>query len=329
VTGKETGQALQQSWGLGQCLPGAGSAVGAALAAVIASACARPLPPEPPTAALYRDLERLVTLTAAAGWEIDRLEIERLAAPALMSVCQVSPEQRADLLAWLDGRIAGLGGPVDVVYARSGGSMKEVRELLELTRIRMTLVGAIASAPDDCPFWVEPKPRFRGRQILDDRWLLSFGGGGKGMLVSRGGKVDAQAGGAGRLLFGRAIGARWAALGGVEVGGNASFPRDEAGERSRLTVGVDLVTPLALRYTMVNTYIEGEVGPLFRATESDKTFEPGYHVGLAFGGSASRRRWFFPGAAFGVSYERTFPRGDPAPLQMFKVGFRVAIDIGL
>jgi hypothetical protein len=54
------------------------------------------------------------------------------------------------------------------------------------------------------------------------------------------------------------------------------------------------------------------------------------HVGVAFGGRAARRRWFFPGAVFGVSYERTFPRETQGePLQTLKLGFRVVIDINL
>ena len=53
---------------------------------------------------------------------------------------------------------------------------------------------------------------------------------------------------------------------------------------------------------------------------------PGFHVGASFGGRATRTRFFFPGAAFGISYEQTFP-DDDATLHFLKVGFRVAFDI--
>jgi len=300
------------------------------LATLLATACARTLPPDPSSAALYRDLQRIVGLQTTAGWQIDRVEIEGILPAALMSLCRVEPESRARLLRWLDERIAALGGPVEDAYANRGHKLSRVKALLAETRIRMALARAMEAAAEDCPFWLEPKPGFRGRQISDDRWQLSLGGGGKGILVSQGGEQDIHFGGAGRILFGRAIGDRWSLYAGAEAGASASFPRDDEGGRGALVLGVDVVAPVVARFRFVNSYVEAEAGYLARVTEDQHAPVHGMHVGAAVGGRATRTRWFFPGAAFAVSYERTFPRASQGePLQTVKIGFRVAFDLNL
>lgn len=301
------------------------------LVLAVATGCAhQPLPAKPATSALYRDLQRLVSLGSAAGWEVDRIEIEDTLPAALMSICQVHPERRAALLAWLDLRIAAGGGDVADLYRSRGKKLARVSDQLELVRVRMLLERSIQVADEDCPFWLDRDERFAGRQILDDRWVFSFGGGGKGILVEQGDRTDLNFGGAGRLLFGWAFGSRFTLFAGVEAGASASFPKNEDGDRGNLVLGVDFVAPVVVRYRRINSYFEVEAGPLGIVRETDTADpEPGIHVGISFGGSASRRRWFFPGAAFGISYERTFPDGDEAPLNMVKLGFRAAIDIGL
>lgn len=301
-------------------------AAGVAVVAVIAAGCARRLPPQTPTAALYRDLERLVSVEATAGWSIDRLEVEGLLPAALDSVCRVDAVDRATLLAWVDTEITRAGGPLEDAWRRAGKQMSEVEHLLTLTRIRLVLDHAMTAAPADCPFWIEPDPAFAGRQISDDRWQLSFGGGGKGIVVIQGGRSDLNAGGAGRVLLGRTFGVHGGLYLGVEAGASASFPKDDSGTRSGLVLGFDTVVPLVYRYRLVNTYLEVEAGWLGHVTEEAlETVDHGLHVGVAFGGRATRTRFLFPGAALGVSYERTFPDDGPS-LNMVKIGFRVAFD---
>lgn len=295
----------------------------------LATGCARTLPPDPSAGALYRDLERLVSLRQATGWQIDRIEIEALLPDALMSTCQVEPARRVLLRDWLDARIAALGGPVDKAFRERGQSLERVSDLLALTRVRMTLDRAMSSADADCPFWLAPRPLFRGRQISDDRWTFSLGGGGKGILVSQGDKQDLEFGGASRLMFGRNMGHRVALYTGLEAGASASIPEDELGQRTSLILAVDVGVPLVMRYHLVNSYFEAEAGYLLRSTDADwGDVEHGMHVGVAFGGRAARVRWFFPGAVLGVSYERTFPGDEPA-LHMIKIGARAAFDFDL
>jgi hypothetical protein len=297
--------------------------------ALALAACARlPAPREPSTRALFRDLERQVTIADAAGWGVDRLEIDDMVDTGLQSACRVDPLGRRSLLGWLDDRIAALGGPVEVAWRRRGKQLGKVDDLLVLTRIRMLLAHVDALAPHDCPFWIEPHHPFRGRQISDGRWQLSLGGGGKGIVVWQGDSRDLRFGGAGRLLFGRVLANGDAIYAGVEAGASAAFPRDDMGERTTLVLGIDVVAPVVYRRTGTNTYVEVEAGWLGQATERDwEDVAHGVHVGVALGGRALRTQFFFPGAAIGVSLERLFVDGDD--ITAFKFGARVAIDLDL
>ena len=290
--------------------------------------CAHPQPANRPTAALYGDLERLVTVQEATGWDIDRTALEDMAAPALMSVCQVPPDRRDELVTWLDGEIERAGGPIEEAWRKRGKQTSRLGDLLELVRIRMLLARAMDAAAQDCPFWLAPDDAFRGRQISLDRWQLSIGGDSTGLVVDRGGQTDLELGGGGRIVVGRTFGTHHGLYAGVELGGSASFARSSTGDRGALVLGFDLVTPVVYRYTFVNAYVEGEAGYLAHATENNVAdVEHGVHVGVAFGGRATRRRWFFPGAALGLAYERTFPEGDRGPaLTQLKLGFRVSLD---
>ncbi|HUS67891.1 MAG TPA: hypothetical protein VMZ28_25320 [Kofleriaceae bacterium] len=302
--------------------------VACAVAGALAACGPRRVPPPPAGAALYRDLERIVAFAETTGWHIDRLELEVLLSQSLESVCRVPPATRDRTLAWIDAEIARLGGPVEQAYLARGRDLDRVDDLLALTRVRKLLGHSIAAAAADCPFWVEPSDRFAGRQISDDRFTISLGGGGKGIFVRQGGQSEFRGGGAGRLLVGRTFGSRAGLYTGVEIGGNGSFPRDEEGRRGELVIGADVVVPLVYRHTLVSSYFEAEAGWLGTATEGAEEFDPGIHLGAAFGGRATRTRWFFPGVVFGVGWERTFPGEGPA-LYLFKVGLRGAIDIDL
>lgn len=300
----------------------------ACLALSATSGCSRALPPKPAQAVLYRDLERLVSLSEAAGWEIDRIEIEDMLPTALMSVCQVPEEDAHALELWLDTRVAKLGGPVDVAYEKRQRKLGKIDDLLRVARIRDTLRAALAAADDDCPFWLHEDQHFAGRQISDDRWQISIGGGGNGHLVRQGDLNDLQFGGAGRALIGRNVGSRFSIYSGLEFGGSASVPKGDSGDRTSLVIAVDLIAPVVVRYRMVNTFLELEAGYLGRATETDwSQVNHGMHFGIAAGARAARVRWFFPGAVFGIAYDRVLDGGIRR--HAIKLGFRVAFDIDL
>lgn len=304
------------------------SAAVAAVAALALAACGpRPAPRDPTTRALLRDLERQVTVAATTGWGADRLEIEGMIESTLDSVCRVEPLARRSLAGWIDAEIARRGGPVERAWRARGKDLSRVEDLLVLTRVQRLLARAEELA-GDCPFWIEPEHPFRGRQISEDRFVLSFGGGGKGIVVRQGDRVDLNAGGAGRVLIGRAFAHGHALLAGLELGGSASFPKDEAGERGGLVIGADLVAPLVYRRTLTNAYFELEAGWLGRSSEDDlRAVDHGIHVGAAIGARALRTRFLFPGAALGISWERTLQAGEDVTL--IKVGARVSFDLDL
>ena len=304
------------------------AAVSRTLFVVALAACGQtPRPTAPSEAALYRDLERIVTISATTGWGVDRVEIESLLKPALDSVCRTDPLARRLLRAWIDAQLQDLGAPVAIAYRERGKDLDKVEDLLVVVRVSKLLARAEDIA-NECPFWIDVEEPFRGRQISDGHWQISFGGGGKAIIKQQGEDQDINAGGAGRLLLGRVFSGGDALYAGMEFGASAAFPKNAMGERTQLVIGADYVAPLVYRHTLRNTYFEVEAGWLGHSTEQDwGDFDHGLHVGFAFGGRALRTRFVFPGAALGISYERTFLDGDD--VRTIKVGARVALDFDL
>jgi len=295
---------------------------------VALGACLTAAPAQRSERALFRDLERLVTVAETPGWGVDRVEIDKLLNPALDSVCRVDPLARRALAGWIDAEINRKGGPVEAAYLRRGKKLKAVDDLLVLTRVKLVLARA-EELSLDCPFWLEPEHPFRGRQISESAFVISIGGGGKGHIISQGTRQDLGFGGAGRILFGRNFDDGDGVFIGAELNASGSFPRDEMGERTKLQVGADLVVPLVYRHVVTaNTFLELAGGWLGRSTEADWTdVDHGAHVGFAIGGRALRTRFLFPGAALGISWERTFIDGDDRTV--FKFGVRGGFDIEL
>lgn len=292
---------------------------------VLLAACSRtPAPKNPTERALYRDLERQVTVAAATGWGIDRLEIEGMLETALDSVCRVDALGRRGLARWLDEEIARRGGPVEKAWREHGKKLSKISELLVMHRVRMLLARADEMSLD-CPFWLEPELPFEGRQISENRWQITLGGGGTASAIQQGDHQDISAGGVGRLLFGRMFSQGDGLYIGAELGGSAQFPKDESGERTSLELGVDLMTPIVYRRTLLNAYWEVEAGWLGHSTEKDwGDIDQGIHVGVAVGGRALRQRFVFPGAALALAWERLFVAGDD--LTTIKLGARVQFD---
>lgn len=296
-------------------------------ALVLLAACSMRRPPAHPTErALFRDLERQVTIAAATGWGIDRVEVEGMLETTLESTCRVHPLARRALARWLDDQIVQHGGDVELAWRERGKDLAKVDDLLVLTRVRLVLRRAEESA-HECPFWLEPEDTYRGRQISEHRFQVSLGGGGKAIAIQQGKDADVSAGGAGRLLLGRMLGNGDGVYVGLEIGGSAGFPKDAMGNRGNLEIAADVVAPVVYRKTFLNSYVELEGGWIGRTTERDwNKYDHGIHVGAAFGARALRTRFVFPGAAFGISYERVWGDED---ITMFKVGARVALDLDL
>lgn len=296
-----------------------------AIATTVVACTRTPTPKDPTERALFRDLERQVTVAAATGWGVDRLEVEKLVGPGLDSVCRVDILGRRSLREWLDAEINRKGGPVETAWRERGKKLSKVGDLLVLHRVRLLLHRADELSVD-CPFWIEPENPFGGRQISERTWQLTFGGGGKASAIRQGDHQDLSFGGAGRLLLGRMFADGNGLFLGLEVGANAQLPKNAMGERTSLQIGADFVAPIVYRHMLLNTYFEYEVGWLGHSTEEDWVdVDHGIHVGFAFGGRALRQRFLFPGAALAVAYERLFLAGDD--LVSIKLGARVMFDL--
>jgi hypothetical protein len=300
----------------------------AVLSAVALAACASlPAPRSHTERVLFRDLERQVTLAATTGWGVDRLEIEGMLETSLDAACRVEPQKRRSLAVWLDAELARLGGPVEKAWRERGKKLSKVDQLLVVTRIRMLLARAEASA-HECPFWLAQEEPYTGRQISESLFQLSFGGGGKGIVLRQGGDTDLSGGGAGRVLFGRMFEGGHGLYAGIEAGASVFRPKTAAGDRPALELAIDVVFPVVVRRTFVSSYLELEAGYVTRTTERDwEAYDHGFHVGASFGARALRRLFVFPGLAFGVAYEQLLRSGDD--LKMIKVGARVALDFDL
>lgn len=291
------------------------------------AACAqRHAPDAPRQRELFHDYERIVTVTAAKGWGVDKLEIEKIEPEAMDSLCRVDSFDRRELARWIGGEIRRLGGPVEKAYQERGKKLDKVDDLLVLTRIQKVLARAEEMSLD-CPFWLQPEPDFHGRQLLKG-WMVSIGGGGKASLIYQGDQQDLSATGAGRILLGHTLGDSHLLMAGFEFGASAEFPKDEMGQRSSLELAADMVAPLVYRYSLTNAFFEIEGGWLGHSTERAwGHIDNGIHAGIAVGGRALRQRFVFPGAALGISYERTFLDGDD--LTTIKIGARFSFDIEL
>ena len=301
------------------------TALGLALAL---GACRTAAPAQTSERALFRDLERIVTVAETPGWGVDRIEIDKVMGAALDSACRVDALDRRALATWIQEEINRQGGPVEAAYRRRGKKLRAVADLLVLTRVQLVLARAEEMSLD-CPFWLEPERPFHGRQISEHRFQLSLAGGGKGHIVSQGTRQDLGFGGAGRLLIGRVFRDGDGLYLGAELGASGSFPKDESGERTSLQLGADLVTPLVYRRVVTtNTHVELEAGWLGRSTEDDwLDVDHGVHFGFAIGARALRARFLFPGAALGFSWERTFVDGDDRTT--IKFGVRGGFDLEL
>jgi hypothetical protein len=295
------------------------------LGAVVA-ACAGAVPPEPSSARLYRDLQRLVTLSAAGSWGADRLEVQALLRDALESVCRATPERRLDVLGWIEARNRALGGPVEAAWKAHGRDLEAVSELVELTRIQKLLTLSIESA-GDCPFWIEPAEPFSGRQITDDRWIFAIEFGGRVNLTWVDGQFNPAFGPATRTVVGRMFGPHWGILSGIDTNGSAQFPRTEDGSTlPTVHFALDVMVPVIVRYRMVNSYVEIEAGALLRFAEGQDD-APGYHIGASYGLKYTTRA-MTPGLSFGVAFEQILPKGGPTTY-FVKAGARITLDFDL
>jgi hypothetical protein len=287
-----------------------------------------------------RDVARVVDLKSSVGWTIDEVELEQSMVNVMKSVCQVSDEDRALALRWLDEAILSRGGDVAVVWRQRGKDLGEVEDLLFYTRTRMALArGHEWVQSGRCPFWLEASPRFPGVQTHGNRWVLTLEGGGRVTQAYALGQVRYGAGGSGRALIGYGLAERWLLSLGPELGGDASFSNLEIGQLAEFPQLVAFTAlPVVLRWQFgISAHLEFEAGPLAYIDEAaaDGTtgavsarYYGGIRTGVALGGTYLRLgRGVLP--KFSVAFTaEVIPAVANAPtLTQFGVGVRTGVDV--
>jgi hypothetical protein len=267
---------------------------------------------------LYKDLQRLVDEQQAGGWRIDRYEIEDLMSPALMSVCRVKPRVRADLLAMLDARIVGLGGPIESAFEKDPELSHHTKLLFE-TRIRLLLLEAIKRAPLECPFHIKPEPHFRG--VQSDAGAFSLNVEWSGLVQARRseGTWGYGGGAVGRLLVSRGYGAMTVMLGNEFAGGAMVRPGTDT-----VVVNIFTAIPLVLRFQDLSWHYDAELAPVAMFQADDARLSYGLRAGLGLGVQARRTRGIVPWVGGTLVYEHYFAGVRPSA-EFLRAGFRVGI----
>jgi hypothetical protein len=281
-----------------------------------------------PVYALYADLSKIVTTRTRGGWEIDAHEVEEGSTKALTSVCQTTEVTRADLRTWLDQTILDLGGPVEDAYVRLGKKKRKVRELLELTRIRLLLDRAVDRAATDCPFWLAPDDRFAGVHGDADRLVLMFESSGTFFfLPDPGGGTTFGGGGSGRLLAGWGFGQFFTLILGAEAGAAGTFPPDTMMSGSRALVPRFFgLLPLLARFHYYTYQVELEGAFGWQFSEADPVPRPGFRAAFALGASVLRVASILPYGTIGLEVERFRTLGggfDTYFGGLYRVGFNL------
>jgi hypothetical protein len=296
----------------------------AACVLLLASGCVT-LPQHPVERALYIDLTKAVELSNDTGWVVDRVQLEANSEGAMRSVCQVEPERRRALEAWLSARIEQLGGSAELAYKKHAKDLGAVSHVLELERVRALLRFADAHTAQDCPFWLEPSPEFRGVQSDADRLVILADTLGYGSLVLERDNAALGGGGGGRLLVGTGLGTAWTLAVGGELGGSGAFVKNDMGTRSIETT-FSAALPILLRLSRYSRLFDLEVAPAIRFDPDTDILPPGVRTSVAVGFSTMRSAAFMPYALLWLAYEY-HPADNRGPADhSFHIGTRVGVD---
>jgi hypothetical protein len=275
--------------------------------------------------ALYLDLRKSVELSEDTGWVADTPQIQENAEHILRSTCQVDAAQRDGLDAWLSGQIMLAGGPAEQLYREHEHDLTAAEDSLTLERTRAQLRYGSTHAKDDCPFWLEPDPKFAGVQGDADRFVVLAETIGYGSLVLQSGDAGFGGGGGGRLLFGHGIGSRFTLAVGAELGGLGTFAENDDGSRNLDTTFLAGV-PVLLRFLQFSRVIDLEVAAITRPDSHEELFPPGLRVSLSGGFATMRASAFLPYALLVLGYQYHPPDHGEAAEHSGLIGTRVGID---
>lgn len=294
----------------------------------VLTACAH-LPSRPSSRGLFVDIEKAVEFRAASvDWVVDDLEVATVLPNVMGSVCSVEAPERKRLQTWLVQAIAHQGGSSKALYKAHGGLDSAVKDLRTLERVEMVLRAATRVAETRCPYWVEEREDFRGKES-DDARFVAFGEthGGANLQLS-GGNATLGAGGGLRLLLGAGFSGRYTLVSGLEMGGGGSFVEADAGMNA-ITGRFSAAIPLLLRISHAGAASQiVDVELAATTTITSQGFEsPGLRAGVGFGLSTPRVSQLMPYALLWIGYEILPPsNGRLDAAHRIWIGTRVGFD---
>ncbi len=269
---------------------------------------------------LLADVERIVAGEESEGWFTDTDALREIEPAVFESTCRATPDARAEALQTLRARSAA-AGDARALFAAAQDMTPAAREALNWERQRKVFELALARAAAECPFWIQPKPGFKGRQSDRHRFTLSLESAGNVQLRHTLGRFAFGAGGWGRILPGYGINDRLTLLAGPEFGGGAMV-RPNTGA-SQFIINYFPAIPVVLRVHHLTWHYDLEAAPvaLFQADNTSLSY--GFRVGGGFGFSALRRHNFLPWAGLAASYEHYFEGGGRAAAEFLRADLRV------
>jgi hypothetical protein len=268
---------------------------------------------------LLTDVDRIIAGEESEGWFADSDALREIEPAIFESTCRATLDARAETLQTLTAQSAAAGDP-RALFAASREMNDAVLRASSLERQKHALELALARV-GECPFWIAPKPGFKGRQSDRQRFTLSLESAGNVQLRHTLGRYAFGAGGWARLLPGYGINDTFTLLAGPEFGGGAMVrPNTNA---SQFIINYFCAIPAVLRvhHRTWHYDIEGAPVALFQADNTHLSY--GFRVGGGFGFSALRRHNFLPWARAAASYEHYFEGGGRAAADFLRADLRV------
>ncbi len=274
----------------------------------------------PATDGLLSDVRRIVAASEDSGWFIDAEEYELIESVLLESACRTPDAARQQALSRLERRNS---ADPRALYVEDGNkSTARVRDALTRQRRYIALRRTLERL-DECPFYIETDPDFRGRQTEREKWAVHLEGGGVGEATRSDGQYTIGGGGSGRLLLGRGIGDRYSMLVGGEVGGGAELNRPSVGEAFK--VKYSAAAPVVFRIHRLSWFYDVEVGPVANLKAADLDLSWGSRVGFGFGLTTLRTLEWLPWVGVAAAADGYWPQdGEPSVL-ILRAGIRVGI----
>ena len=290
---------------------------------------------EPSQKALLLDLELIVRAQESTGWLLDEIHFVQMKPRILEMTCQLQLEPLKLLDQKLKVEIKRVGS-VNQRWStlKTKGDSVDLDQFstdLRFERIQRALAIGITHRKQ-CPFWLSPKPLFRGLHRDANRWqlIIESMGGGKVAFQNNDWLVGGSA--HGRFLVSHGFNLNQGIALGLEGGVDSLFPRDDQGQRGVEATWL-LGIPFLYRGWSDNLRLDTEITALVRLKDQsidEISNNPlyGFRISQGVGFSALRILGFLPHFMLWVGYESYWDEGTQY-LHVIRLGTRVGINWSL